>query len=59
MTARRTQATPAPAARSQAIPEAQERPTMIRPLSTFTLPEQRAILALIATADSVSSGSKA
>jgi len=27
----------------------QERPTRVRPLSTFTLPEQRAIIALEAT----------
>lgn len=59
MTARRTQAAPAPAPRSQAIPEAQGRPTVIRALSTFTLTEQRAILALVAAADSLASGSKA
>jgi hypothetical protein len=29
----------------------QERPTRVRPLSTFTLPEQRAIIALVEAAD--------
>jgi hypothetical protein len=59
MTARRTQATPTPARRFQAIPGAQGRPTVIRALSTFTPVEQRAILALVAAADSRSSSSQA
>jgi hypothetical protein len=59
MTVRRTQAAPTPAPHPRAVPEAQERPLVIRALSTFTPAEQRAILALVAAADSVSSGSKA
>jgi hypothetical protein len=35
----------------RAIPEAQERPTGVRALSTFSVVEQRAILALVAAED--------
>ena len=37
---------------SRAIPGAQERPMGVRALSTFSLAEQRAILALVAAEDS-------
>jgi hypothetical protein len=36
----------------RAIPEARERPMGVRALSTFSLPEQRAILALVRLEDS-------